>query len=114
MWFLSAGTKAPSGVTAVQTTPTSIHVTWNPSSNATGYILHYNTSTGHNSTVIVSGGSTNNYTFSDLQSRDNYTIFIVATSDNLPSDKIRASDDVRLVGKSDVIIIIRELQNVRK
>ena len=81
---------------AFPTTHTSIHVSWNPSSDAKGYLIHYNSTRGDSSTAIITGGSTQSFTLSNLQSGYNYTIFVVATSGNLPSEMIRAPEDVTL------------------
>jgi hypothetical protein len=91
-------TKPPNKVaaSAVPTTHTSIHVSWNPSSDAKGYRIHYNSTRGDSSTAIITGGSTQSFTLRNLQSGYNYTIFVVATSGNLPSEMIRAPEDVTL------------------
>ena len=71
---------------AVQDGLTSVLVSWNPSSNATGYIISYNT--GHSSgRVAISGGSIDSH-FLFLQNRATYSISIVATSQELPSDAV--------------------------
>ena len=71
---------------AVQDGLTSVLVSWNPSSDATGYIISYNT--GHSSgRVTISGGSIDSH-FLFLQNRATYSISIVATSQELPSDAV--------------------------
>ena len=83
------GTEAPTGVTAVQCGPTSILVSWNPSSNSTVYIIHYDSSGGGSSgSETVSGGDTNNHTLNDLTNGETYIISIVATSNILPSETV--------------------------
>ena len=61
------GTSPPSGVTAVQTGPTSIRT---PSSDATGYRIDYDSSGGDSGSVTVSGGSTDMETLTGLQNGD--------------------------------------------
>ena len=72
-------------MTAVQDGPTSITVSWVPSSDATGYIVSY-TGGGSNGSETVSGGDTNSYTLTGLTNGQTYTISIVATSEYLFSD----------------------------
>lgn len=80
------GPLAPTELTAVQKGPTSIHVSWTPTSNATGYRIDYAGSDGSSGNVTVSGGSTDNYLLMDLQNGDTYTISILATSDLFHSE----------------------------
>ena len=74
---------------AVQDGPTAITVSWSPPiplGDTTGYIISY---TGINSgSGNVSNGSTDNYLLTGLQDGATYTISIVATSQDLPSDAI--------------------------
>ncbi|CAI8037865.1 Receptor-type tyrosine-protein phosphatase F [Geodia barretti] len=79
------GASPPTGVTAVQDGPTSITVSWVPSSDATGYIVSY-TGGSSNGSETVSGGDTNSYTLTGLTNGQTYTISIVATSEYLFSD----------------------------
>ena len=72
---------------AVQEGPTSIRVSWTPSSDATGYVISY-TGGGSSDSVTVSGGSTDNYLLEGLMVDATYTISIAATSQQLPSDAI--------------------------
>ena len=84
-------------MTAVQTGPTSITVSWSPSSNATGYRIDYDSSGGDSGSVTVSGGFTNEYTLNGVQNGDTYTISIVATPDTgLPSESVPADMGVGL------------------
>ena len=83
------GPEAPTGVTAVQDGPTSILVSWSPSSDATGYTISY-TGGGGNGSETVSGGDTNSYTLTGLTNGQTYTISIVATSNNFGSDTATA------------------------
>ena len=81
-------------MTAVQTGPTSITVSWSPSSDATGYRIDYDSSGGDSGSVTVSGGSTDMETLTGLQNGD---ISIVATSDTaLPSESVSADMSVGL------------------
>ena len=75
----------PTNVAAVQIGTTCILVSWSPSSDATGYMIHYNSSGGHNGSEGISDGSTTNYTLCGLQSGQNYTLVILATSQDFPS-----------------------------
>ena len=95
---MNLGTSHPSDVTAVQSGPTSILVSWSPSSDATGYTIDYDSIGGDNGSVVTSGGSTNplTHTLMDLQNGDTYTICIVATSLVLPSDSVPADKTVGL------------------
>ena len=93
--FLSPGTSPPSGVTADQDGPTSIIVSWNPSSNATGYRIHY-TSVSDSGNETVSNGSSETHTLTGLMNGETYTISVVATSDNLPSESVAADMAVGL------------------
>ena len=95
--LLSPGASPPSGVTAVQTGPTSIRVTWTPPTpldGITGYIIYYaNEDDSRSGSMTVSGGSTDMETLTGLQNGDTYTISIVATSDTgLPSVSVMATD----------------------
>ena len=98
--YISAASP-PSDVTAVQTGPTSIRVTWTPPiplDGITGYIIYYtNEDDSDSDSVTVSGGSTALETLTGLQNGDTYTISIVATSDTgLPSESVPADMSVGL------------------
>ena len=97
------GPEAPTGVTAVQDGPTSITVSWSPSSDATGYTISY-TGGGSSGSETVSGGDTNSYTLTGLTNGQTYTISIVATSNNLPSDTVTAM--AVGLGKSNTSLMI--------
>ena len=75
---LSAATSPPSDVTAVQDGPTSIRVSWTPSSDATGYRITYTRAGGSSDSVAV--GDTNTHTLMGLTNGETYTISIVGTS----------------------------------
>ena len=78
---------APTDLTAVQEGPTSIRVSWTPSSDATGYTISY-TGGGSSDSVTVSGGSTDNYLLTGLVMEASYTISIVATSKHFFSGSV--------------------------
>ena len=78
---------APTNMMAVQGGLTSIRVSWTPSSDATGYIISY-TGGGSSDSVTVSGGSTDNYLLTGLVMEASYTISIIATSQQFPSDAV--------------------------
>ena len=73
---------------ARQTNPTSILVEWSPSSDATGYTIHYDSSGGPSGNGSIDGGSTNSFTLENLQNGEIYRVSIVATSANLPSQAV--------------------------
>ena len=91
--FLSCtAASPPSGVTAVQDGPTSIRVSWTPSSDATGYRITY---TGGGSSDSVAVGDTNSHTLMGLTNGETYTISIVGTSSSsyvLPSPPVSVGD----------------------
>ena len=103
------GASPPSDVTAVQDGPTSIRVSWTPPSplgDTTGYRIHY-TSVSDSGNETVSDGSTETHTLTGLVNGETYTISIVATSDNLPSESMTA-DMVVGLGKffSEFVFIV--------
>ena len=73
-------------MTAVQDGPTSIRVSWAESTNVTGYRIHYTSV----SNETVSDGSTETHTLTGLMNGETYTISVVATSNNLPSESVTA------------------------
>ena len=88
-------TSLPSDVMAVQDGPTSIRVSWSPSSDATGYRINYN-SFGGSGNVTVSGGSTYEYRVTGLRNGEFYTISIVATSQYFPSNVLTVAGYIGL------------------
>ena len=84
----SPGTSPPSDVKAVQDGPTSIRVSWTPSSDATGYMIHYTSSRGDSGSEDVSGGHSDSHTLTGLVKEDTYTISIRATFQGFPSSAI--------------------------
>ena len=81
---------------AVRDGPTSILVSWSPSSDATGYRIGYDSIGGNSGSMTVSNGSTDSETLTGLQNGDTYTISIVATSEFLPSESVAADMSVGL------------------
>ena len=82
---------APTLLSAVQSGPTGILVSWNipsPLENTTGYTIYYTGSISGKSSVSVSDGSTDNYTLTGLQNGESYNISIEGTSIHLPSQLI--------------------------
>ena len=97
------GASPPTDLTAVQAGPTSIDVSWTPPTplgDTTGYIIYY-TNDDNTDSVDIDGGSTDEYTLTGLQNGDTYTISIVATSENLPSESVPAHMTVGL-GESNI------------
>ena len=89
-------------MTAVQDGPTSILVTWTPSGDAIGYMIDYDSIGGDNGSVMIIDGSTDEYTLTNLQNGDIYTVSIVTTSsDGETSESVRAM--VVRLGKSECI-----------
>ena len=58
-----------------------------PLGDTTGYIIYY-TNDDNTDSVVIDSGSTDEYTLSDLQNGETYTISIIATSQHLPSDTV--------------------------
>ena len=75
-------------MTVVQDGPTSIRVSWTPSSDATGYMIHYTSSRGDSGSEDVSGGHSDSHTLTGLVKEDTYTFSIMATSHTLSSSRI--------------------------
>ena len=74
---------------AVQEGLTSVRVSWSPPSplgNTTGYRISY--SGGSSGSEDVSDGSTSTRTLTGLQNGASYTIFIMGTSQLLPSNVV--------------------------
>ena len=69
-----------------------------PLGDTTGYIIYYtNDDNTDSDSVVIDGGSTDEYTLSDLQNGDTYTISIIATSSSdLPSESVLADMTVGL------------------
>ena len=72
-----------------------------PLGDITGYIIYYtNDDNTDSDSVVIDGGSTDEYTLSDLQNGDTYIISIIATSSSdLPSESVLA--DIMTVGLSE-------------
>ena len=92
----SIETGPPTDVTAVQEGPTSILVSWSPSTGATGYRIDYDSSGGHSGSETVSSGSTNTHTLTGLTNGDTYTVSIAATSGSVTSATVTADMNVGL------------------
>ena len=94
MIYFPPDASPPSDVTAVQTGPTSIIVTWTPPSplgDTTGYRIPYTGRGGSSDSVDVDGGNTNSHTLMGLTNGDTYTISIVGTSSlGFPSTTVEA------------------------
>ena len=78
---------------AVQEGTTSIRVSWSPPTplgDTTGYRIYY--SGGSSGSVNVSDGSRDNYLLTSLQNGESYDIFLVATSQHLPSESVTVMD----------------------
>ena len=93
--LFSVAASPPSDVTAIQDDPTSIRVSWTPSSDVTGYRIHY-TSVSDSGNETVSDGSTETQTLTGLVNGETYNISVVATSDTLPSESVAADTSVSL------------------
>ena len=91
----SAVGSPPSDVTAVQDGPTSIRVSWTPSSDATGYRIYYTSSRGDSGSEDVSGGHSDSHTLTGLVKEDTYTISVMATSQGFPSSPITVEVTLR-------------------
>ena len=77
----------PHDVEAVQNGPTSVLVSWSPSSGTIGYMIHYDSSGGHNGSISLNS-STDNFELAGLMEENTYTISIFASSVDLPSTTI--------------------------
>ena len=100
-------------MTAVQDGPTSIRVSWTPSSDATGYRIHYTSSRGDSGSEDVSGGHTDSHTLTGLVKEDTYTISIMATSHTLSSSpitvEITLSEEDPLIGERERANLVVQL-----
>ena len=107
----------PTDLTAVQTGPTSIDVSWTPPTplgDTTGYIIYYtNDDSSHSGSVDIDGGSTDEYTLTGLQNGETYNISIIATSQHLPSDTVDGNSVILYPGieymSSSIHIYIKTL-----
>ena len=82
-------------------------MSWTPPTSLgdiTGYIIYY-TNDDNTDSVVVDGGSTDEYTLTNLQNGDTYIISIVATSSSdLPSESVLADMTVGL-SESNILYI---------
>ena len=84
---------SPTDLMVKQDGLTSIDVSWTPPTplgDTTGYIIYY-TNDDNTDSVVIDGGSIDDYTLSDLKENTQYTISIVATSQHLPSEILMIS-----------------------
>ena len=81
---------------AVQEGPNSIRVSWVRSALATGYRMKYFTNDGSGGTVSIGSGHTGNFLLKRLQAGHNYTISIVAVSDDFISESVTVYASVNL------------------
>ena len=84
----------PTNVTYVQESNTTINVSWSPPTpleDVTGYMIYYSGCNGKNDAANVSNGWTNSYLLTGLHTEIN-SVFMVALSQHLPSEVVRAND----------------------
>ena len=60
--------------------------------DVTGYVIYYSGSDGSGGSVSISNGRTNNYLLCGVQTGVNYSVSIVALSQNLPSEVVSARE----------------------
>ena len=93
---------APTDLVATQAGAMSLLVSWkppNPLGDTTGYTMYYTALLGAISgSIDISGGSTSNYTLTDLLAGLSYDISIVGTSQHLPSDVVYECKDPTAYG----------------
>ena len=95
---------------AVQEGPTGIQVSWTPPTplgDTTGYRIYY--SGGSSGSMNVSGSSTDNHLLADLQNGVSYTIFIVGTSEHLPSDRVDYPNSIKM---SELLQLVSVYQTI--
>ena len=63
-------------------------LSWSPSSDATGYRIHYDSTGGDSGSEDISDGSTDSHTLTGLRHGETYSISIFATSMALPSETL--------------------------
>ena len=74
-------------------TPYSVEVNWDQTSDATGYLISYN-STASNGSELVKGGSTTTHTLTNLEQKTQYTITVEATGSD---DRMSAKSDEKFL-----------------
>ena len=69
---------APTNVKATVLTPNSVEVTWDQSSDVTGYLISCNSTTSYagGKNKMVNGGDTTSYTLTDLVENTPYDITV--------------------------------------
>ena len=88
LYICSIVASPPTDLTAVQTGPTSIDVSWTPPTplgDTTGYIIYYTNDDSGSVNVTIDNST---HTLTGLQNGDTYNISIIATSQHLPSDTV--------------------------
>ena len=86
----------PTNVMAVREGPGRIRVSWTPSPMATGYRMEYYTEDGRGGSVGIGSGDVDNFLLKRLQAGHNYTISIVAVSDDFISESVTVYASVDL------------------
>ena len=71
---------------------------------ATGYRMEYTTNGGSGGTVSIGSGDTDNFLLKRLQAGHNYTIFIVAVSDDFTSEIVTVYASVDLSREYNIIL----------
>ena len=97
---------APTNLKAVQEDLTGIRVSWTPPTplgDTTGYRIYY--SGGSSGSVDVSGGSTDNYLLSHLESGTTYTIVIVGTSRHFFSEEVESPSNITLSELHQFVVV---------
>ena len=109
--YLPPVASVPANLKAVQEGLTSIRISWSPPTplgDTTGYRIYY--SGGSNGSADVSGGSTDNFLLTGLQSRESYTLFIVATSQHFFSDIVTVVQDIPLSETLTQCFVVLDVQ----
>ena len=90
MLCINVGLPAPSSVDAIALPPHSIKVTWDQSTDVTGYLISCTTTASYagNKNVIVNGGDTTSHILTNLVKSTCYTITVQGfTRDGRKSDQ---------------------------
>ena len=95
-WLYSSVPAAPTEVSALQETSTSILVSWSVPNNATGYRINYRSTGGDGGNVSLSGDPTNNHTLTGLHNGETYTISISSESSLISSKSVTVPYDIGL------------------
>ena len=84
----------PTNVTYVQINATTLNVSWSPPTpleDVTGYMIYYSGSDGYAGSMSILNGWTDSYLLTGLQTGVINSVSIVATSQHLPSEVVRAN-----------------------